>query len=194
MKIFLDVGAHTGQTLAAAQRWDFDRIVCFEPASVNQQYLTELADARTVINPFGLWNQSTTMPLYDVGSQGASLWKRPNRGTKSEKCKFVCATEWFDYNIESDDTVWMKLNAEGAELDIITNLLDSGAFGLVDFIEVMWDAHKIPAVAGRLDAVRDRLNKYPSPRVINSKDVPKALTHVARIDNWLTMTGAVNRR
>lgn len=194
MKVLLDVGAHTGQTLTAAQRWDFDRIVCFEPAPVNHESLRELADKRTVIEPFGLWNRDATMPLYDIGSQGASIWKRPGRSTVSEQCKFVRASSWMRDNLKLTDVVWMKVNAEGAEIDIINDLLDSDMFGRVDFLEVMWDAHKIPAVSSGLARVQARLAEFKSPRVISSKLVPPAKTHVARIDNWLTLTKAVARR
>jgi FkbM family methyltransferase len=193
MKVFLDVGAHTGQTLTAAQRWDFDKIVCFEPCATNWPYLQELADKRTVIERFGLWNKTITVPLYDPGSQGGSIWKRPGRSTKSEMCDFVRASDWLRDNV-AGCTVWMKVNAEGAEIDILNDLLDSGAFALVDYLEVMWDANKIPAVAGGLSKVQARLKECPVPRVINSKQVPPAKTHVARIDNWLTMTGAAERR
>lgn len=194
MKVFLDVGAHTGQTLTAAQRWEFDRIVCFEPVAENCTFLRELADKRTIIEPFGLWNKTAAMPVYDAGSQGGSLWKRPGRSTKNEKCHFVRASDWLRENIAVRDQVWMKVNAEGAEIDILNDLLDTNTFSFVDFLEVMWDAHKIPAVANGLAKVQVRLSEFPAPRVISSKLVPPAKTHVARIDNWLTMTGAVERR
>lgn len=189
MKVFLDVGAHTGQTLTAAQRWGFDRIECFEPVAENCAVLKELADKRTVINPFGLWNKTASVPIYDPGSQGGSIWKRPQRSTKSELCRMVRASDWLRENVHSCDEVWMKINAEGAEIDIINDMLDTDTFQRVSFLEVMWDAHKIPAVASRLAAVQARLANYPPPQVMSSKDVKPAKTHVARIDNWLAATG-----
>lgn len=190
MKVFLDVGAHTGETLAAVLRWDFDRIVCFEPAAANLPRLRRLADARTTVEPFGLWDKSCEERLCNPGSDGASLWERPNRPKTHEVCRFVRATDWLRDNLSVGDTVWMKLNVEGAELDVLTDLLDGGEFHRVDFLEIMWDAHKIPALASRLHAVRARIEAlYQVPRVMNSKQVPKADTHSGRIDNWLTMTG-----
>lgn len=189
MRIFLDVGAHTGQTLLAAMRWPFDRIVCFEPVEEHIAGLHELADKRCVICDFGLWNQNAKAPLYDAGSQGASLWKRPKRSTKSALCTFMRVSEWLTTNIHPGDQVWMKVNAEGAELDIIEDMLDTGTFDLVSHLEVMWDSHKIPAVAGRLAGVKERLSHYTAPRVFSSKDLPPAITHVGRIDNWLAATG-----
>jgi len=192
-KVLLDVGAHVGQTLTAALRWDFDRIVCFEPAASNVRHLREIADKRTSVKPFGLWNENAQKPLYDTGSQGASLWKRPKRSTEREDCCFVRATDWFIDELRPDDTVWMKLNAEGAEIDILTDLLDSGQFDRVSYLLVMWDAHKIPAVAPRLAAMKKRMAEFGSPRVISSKEVEPAVSHIGRIDNWLKLTCGVSR-
>lgn len=194
MKVFLDVGAHQGQTLLAALRWNFDRIVCFEPAAENVRCLRELGDERTEICHFGLWSRTGPATLFDTGSQGASLWKRPGRATTPERCVFTRASDWMRAHIKDGDQVWMKLNAEGAELDIITDLLDSGEMERISYSVVMWDAHKIPAVAPRLAAVKARLaGKYDAPRVVSSKDVKPALTHVGRIDSWLKMTKGVER-
>lgn len=199
MKIFLDVGAHTGQTLTAAQRWGFDLIICFEPVKENVAILRELADKRTVILPFGLWNKTARMPIYDPGSQGGSLWKRPGRKHHAEQCEFVRVSDWLRerdwggaeawYEDYDGAEVWMKINAEGAELDIITDMLDTGTFNRITYLKVMWDAHKIPAVAARLAGVKARLVDFKPPRVMDSKQVKPAKTHVARIDNWLAATG-----
>lgn len=195
MKVFLDVGAHIGQTLAAVLRYDFDRIVCFEPVPDHFTPLKKLADARTEIKQFGLWDKYITAPLYNIGTQGASLWQRPERPTTSGLCHFVPASAWLRENVSLRDTVWMKLNVEGAELDIITDLLDSGEMDSVDFLEIMWDAGKIPEIADRVDAVRRRLaSLYGAPRVVSSKEVPTAPTSTGRVDNWLAMTGMVPRK
>jgi FkbM family methyltransferase len=195
MKVFLDVGAHTGQTLLAAQRWNFDRIVSFEPASVNLKHLRELVDSRTTIEPFGLWDRTGQQDLHDIGSQGASIWERPNRARTKECCSFVRATDWFRDNLHASDTVWLKVNTEGAELDILTDLLDSGEFDKVSFAVVMWDARKIPQLAPRMQKVKARIEaKYPPPRVVDSNDMRGAATHTGRVDTWLTLTGAVQRR
>lgn len=194
-KVFLDVGAHVGQTLNAAMRWDFDIIHCFEPVTANVKHLLEIGDSRTYVHPVGLWNKSESRPLYDAGSQGASLWKRPNRSRVSEMCTFIRASDWFAAHLHSGDQVWMKLNAEGAELDIITDLLDSGEFEKISYTLVMWDAHKIPAVSRGLEAVRSRLGaKYSSPRVISSKEIASAVSHVGRIDSWINMTEGAKKR
>jgi FkbM family methyltransferase len=192
MKVLLDVGAHIGQTLAAAKRWDFDRIVCFEPVQRHIDELAEMADWRTEIKPYGLWDRDAVIEVFNPGSQGASLWKRPGRPENSETCVFKSAAEWLRDHTHPYDTIWMKLNVEGAELDVITDLLDSCWLDRIAFLQVMWDARKIPEIAGRLNEVRDRVEaKYQPPRVVSSVMFEDAATHTERIDRWLKLTGGV---
>jgi FkbM family methyltransferase len=194
MKVFLDVGAHVGQTLTAALRYDFDRIVCFEPAVEHIPALKKLADKRTEIAPFGLWKQDMLAALFNIGTQGASLWRRPDRPTTYGLCKFVRVSDWLLANVAPDDEVWMKLNVEGAELDVVEDMLDSGTFGLVAYMQIMWDSLKIPELAERGAAVRARVESlYKPPHVIASKVVPTAPTSTGRVDNWLAMTGMYPR-
>lgn len=192
MKVFLDVGAHIGQTLTAALRWDFDRVVCFEPARQHRKRLEELADARTEVNMFGLWNVSERAKLYNIGAQGASLWQRPERPVENEVCKFQRASDWLRDNTTALDIVWMKINTEGAELDIVTDLLDSGTIARIRHLLVMWDARKIPELEPRLNSVRDRLRDV-APHVLPQVELPPAATRMDRIDDWLNVTGGVRR-
>lgn len=195
MKVFLDVGAHIGQTLAAAQRWDFGRIVCFEPVKAHLSALAKVADERAEIEMFGLWNKTALATLHHPGTKGASLWERAGMPATDRECLFVRASTWLNANLANGDTVWMKLNVEGAELDVITDMLDSGEFARVSYLQVMWDARKIPAIAERMAEVRNRIDKlYAPPRVISSEMVPPGATCEARVDNWLAMTGGVKRR
>jgi FkbM family methyltransferase len=186
MKIFLDVGAHVGQTLKAVRDLPFDRIHCFEPVPQHWPILNKLAlGYPAIIEKFGLWGSNAKVRLYDPGSMGASLWQREGRGTHYTTCQMRDATDWFAANIADHDEVYMKLNCEGAELDVLDNLIDNNC--LPAHTLVMFDAHKIPELHGHLAAVRERLKSYPS--VLSSKEIPPGATHEARIRSWLTMVG-----
>ncbi len=185
MRIFLDVGAHVGQTLKAVRDLPFDRIHCFEPVPQHWPILRKLAGERAAIEEFGLWGSNAKVKLYDPGSMGASLWQREGRGTHYTTCQMRDATDWFAANIAEADEVYMKLNCEGAELDILTNLIENNA--LPTHTLVMFDAHKIPELHGQLASMREWLKSYPS--VLSSKQIPPGATHAERITNWLTMVG-----
>ena len=186
MKIFLDVGAHVGQTLAAVLPLDFDRIVCFEPAAVCWGPLKKMGDHRVTVERFGLWKKTCEAPLFNPGSMGAGLWQREGRARKSVMCDFVRASDWMRENVTSEDVVYMKLNCEGAECDIIDDLLNSGEFSKLSFVMIDFDVRKFEDLKHRQGQVAKRLEVYPFPRVA-SKAHRIGDTHAARIQHWLRL-------
>ena len=194
MKIFLDVGANTGQTLAAVQGLDFHRIHSFEPVSVCWPHLEKMADKRTRIERFGLWNRDARVALYDPGTKGAGMWLKDKRRTDTriteELCDFRRASDWFREHVPEGARVYLKLNCEGCECDILDDLLDSGEFEKVAFAMVDFDARKISAIKHREAEVRARLEAYPAPRVMFSRIAMVGDTHQARIRHWLSLLPA----
>jgi FkbM family methyltransferase len=189
MKVFLDVGAHRGQTLAAALEKDFDRIYCFEPVSQHWPVLAEMADKRTTVNKYGLWNKTAEIELFDPGTKGAGMWikdkRRPDLKITRELCQFQRASDWFRKHIDASQRVYLKLNCEGCECDIIDDLLDSGEFEKVSHVMVDFDVAKISAMRHRQAEIVARLEQYPAPRVMYSKASMIGDTHKARIHHWL---------
>ncbi|MEM7287729.1 MAG: FkbM family methyltransferase, partial [Actinomycetota bacterium] len=89
--VFLDIGAHSGETLVVAQhrRWGFDHVHCFEPASSCVAALRRLVtdDSRVTIHPVALWDRAGELTLHGAGAVGASLFDdkpTPDRATVSE--------------------------------------------------------------------------------------------------------------
>lgn len=189
-RIFLDVGANIGQSLAAAlnRSLGMDRIVCFEPAPQCWPKLKAMADSRVTIEKFGLWNQTCEKPIFQPGTQGAGMWKK-DKGIidETQVCAFRRASEWISANIADGDTVFLKLNCEGAECDILDDLLDSGEFAKVTYAMIDFDVRKIAAMKHRQAEIMARLEPYGFPRVATSKQVMVGATHEARIKNWLRM-------
>ncbi len=195
-RIFLDVGANTGQTLAAVldPEFRFDEIYCFEPASACWEELKSVAARprvtvdRISIEHSGLWNQTCEKQIFQPGSKGAGIWKKDNgRSDATEFCRFVRASEWFAANIDDGDTVFLKLNCEGAECDIIDDLMDSCEIRKVTYMMVDFDVRKIAGQKHRQAEVMARFEvagiKYP--RFAMSKEVMVGATHADRIKNWL---------
>jgi len=197
-RIFLDVGAHTGETLAAVldPEFRFDEIYCFEPARACWKELKKVAewDDRVSIEQYGLWNQTTVQQLLDPGSDGASLWRKDKMrlDASNQVCHFVCASHWFSENIEAGDTVLLKLNCEGAECDILDDLLDSGEFDKVTFAMIDFDVRKIASQRHRQAEILARFAELgiAYPRVATTKQVMKGATHQERIKNWLRVVEA----
>jgi FkbM family methyltransferase len=189
-RVFLDVGANTGQTLAAVLDLDFDWIVCFEPAPVCWPALERQADHRTRIEKFGLWNRDTEASLYRPGAKGGGLWiKDGSTDSEHAVCSFRRASDWFRDNLAAQDVVWLKLNCEGAECDILDDLLDAGAFANVYAAIIALDVLKIKQLAHRAAEIRARLYRYPFPTVTYGRELLVGSTYREQVHHWLRKTG-----
>jgi FkbM family methyltransferase len=191
VKIFLDVGAHTGETLPAVldPLFGFDRIVCFEPASACWPRLRDIRDRRVSVEPFGLWRETTAVTLHDPGEIGASLLKKKySKGSGNEQVKVVKASDWFGGNLRDDDDVYAKLNVEGAEADILDDLMATGEIKKLAALLVHLDIRKVPSQRERADEILTRLEGSGVPfTVADPADGP---SHVARVHAWLEGAGA----
>lgn len=206
-RIFLDVGANRGQTLKAVLDLSFDQIICFEPVAMCWETLIGIAirwspvaetlidwessswiSKRIRIEKFGLWKETCQKLIYAPESKGGSLWKKDKATSdKTELCQFVRASDWFKENLDDSDTVFMKLNVEGAECDILDDLLDSGEFRKVSFAMIDFDVRKITSQKHRQAELEKRLESFKFPRVAFAHDVMVGATHQDRIRNWLRL-------
>jgi FkbM family methyltransferase len=193
VKVFLDVGAHEGETLNAVRdpKYGFDRIYCFEPAPGCWAALERVRDSRVRVCRYGLWKETTTHALYDVGSIGASMFAdKFGDERRQQAAAFVRATDWVREHLGSVDDVYLKLNCEGAECDIVEDLLDSGEFTRIRSAMIDPDVRKIPSLAHRERELRDRLAQAGLTNYVMEEEVMVGPTHRARIQNWLRLAGA----
>jgi FkbM family methyltransferase len=197
MRIFLDVGAHIGQTARAVlePRYRFDRVVCFEPAEACWSEIAALSDPRLQLLKFGLWRETCRKPLYDPGYMGGSLFpdmETVRAGTGSVSVDLVRARDWFVENVPADALVFMKLNCEGAECDIVEDLLDAGLLPRVYNLMIDFDVRKSPTLRGRERVLRRRLREAELENVAFSEDVMVGPTHEDRTRHWLDLVGAAD--
>ncbi|MFL5950847.1 MAG: FkbM family methyltransferase [Gaiellaceae bacterium] len=196
MKVFLDVGAHEGSTLLSVRdpKYGFDRIYCFEPASECWPALERLADQRVTVCRYGLWNRTTEQILYDPGSRGASLYADKFRDSRAhEQIELVRASDWFRDNLRAGDEVYVKLNCEGAEVDIVEDLLDAGVLAQVRSVMIDPDVRKIPSQAHRERELRERLAASGLTNYALEEDVMIGDSHRQRVQHWLRGAGAEDR-
>ncbi|MFM8276410.1 MAG: hypothetical protein ACKN89_05350, partial [Cyanobium sp.] len=75
-KVFLDIGAHTGETLEEVRKpaYSFDRIIAFEPSSACFPALEAIAvqDRRIELCRFGLGDGPQQLTLYGSGLDSAT--------------------------------------------------------------------------------------------------------------------------
>ena len=196
MKVFLDVGAHVGESLKPAldPRYRFDRIVCFEPVQACWAALEGIADHRVEICRFGLWKEEENRSINDPGSLGASVHAEGSSRGRSEIVALRQASGWFRDELAEDDTVLLKLNCEGSECDILDDLLRSGEIRKVDSALVDFDVRKVTGLAHREREVRERLDAAGYTGLLRLKEEHKGPTHTVTIDNWLREAGVTSTR
>jgi len=194
MKVFLDVGSNRGQTVSAIlePKYEFDRIYCFEPVPELQQVIAkQYRDPRIVINEVGLWNQTCEMPIFSPGSQSGSIFADKVNVDPQHSCicKFVQASDWFREHLSDTDEVYVKLNCEGCEVDIIEDLLDSNEYRKITSLGVAFDVKKIPSQRGRERAIKRRLEECGYGNYVDIE-----LKHGGclrqKIQTWLSIAGA----
>jgi len=161
-KIFLDIGAHFGESAAIAldERYKFDKIHCFEPAKASYSKIKK--DVRIVIHKFGLFNKTCILPLYCAGSLGASVFKDKPISRKNfldEQCNFIKASGWFSENVSANDYVVAKINTEGAEIEILDDLLDTGEYDKINYLMISFDVGKIKGKEHLKNKMLRRLRK-----------------------------------
>ena len=165
-KVFIDVGAHYGETLDVAlnPKWGFERVLCLEPASSCIELLEKFKDPRLALFRIGLSNIDTVGNLYGAGELGASLHEdknflEPGKVPKQESITIVRASNWFQQNIRSTDKVFLKLNCEGSECDILIDLLQAKLCPQILSVYVDFDVRKIPRLSHQQREVENELRK-----------------------------------
>ena len=166
MKIFLDIGAHKGQTtkIAMEHKYKFDKIYSFEPFPECAAEIEKLSDSRVTVCNFGFWDKNCTKQLYSPGSKGASLFKdKMGENVESEKIELKKISEWFANNINKEDKVYLKINCEGSEVVILNDLVESGEYKKVDVLMVDFDVRKIPSQKHLMPRMKEKLRNLDIP-------------------------------
>jgi FkbM family methyltransferase len=164
-RIFLDVGSHHGQTIEfmLQPRFKIDCIFGFDPSPLCHDILERKfrANPKVTIVKAGLWSKTCEMDLHNEGSQGGSVYEdyqtTCNPEPRITHCKFIKASDWFIEYVSSDDEVFLKINAEGSECEIVLDLLDSGEYNKVKALLIDFDIRKSPSQKHKEDELRERM-------------------------------------
>lgn len=164
-RIFIDVGSHQGQTieLLLSPRFRIDHIFGFDPSPLCHAILDRKfsGNPKVTIVKTGLWSETCTMTLHNEGSQGASVHDDYqticNPEPRETQCSFVRASDWFRENVSVDDEVFLKLNAEGSECEIVLDLLNSGEYNKVKATLIDFDVRKSPSQRHKENELRERM-------------------------------------
>jgi FkbM family methyltransferase len=164
-RIFLDVGSNVGQTieLLSQPRFRVDHIIGFEPSPICCNTLGRKFkdNSKITIIQAGLWSETCEMKLHNEGSVGGTVYvdyqTTCNPELRVTKCKFIKASDWFKDNISSNDEVFLKINAEGSECEIVSDLLNSGEYYKIKALLIDFDIRKSPSNKHKENELREQM-------------------------------------
>lgn len=185
--IFLDVGAHEGQTLEEVTKpiYDFSRIIAFEP--MPDQFVTLMeryGESVTLVN-CGLSDRDGLLFMYGTNEHlEASLFSdhKDVDPRVRQTVVVIDAGQYFKSDIH--EPVTMKLNCEGAECSIIRSIVAAEQHHKIAQVMIDFDVRKIPSRAHEEGETRDLMHAHKIPYVL-SEDVMYGPTHQERIAWWL---------
>jgi FkbM family methyltransferase len=193
MKVLLDVGAHFGQTTEIALNpvWGFDQIHAFEPSTNSFKKLHQIKSKRLKCYRYGLFSKDIELPLIGSGQVGASVYDKKIQSIESQTIEMISlrsVNDWIVDNVDfSEAQVFLKLNCEGSEVDILHSLIDSKLINNFDSIYIDFDIRKIPGHEHRQRQIEEELEKS-SVRYSTWENLFDSLTEVERNIPYFTFT------
>ncbi len=199
-KIFVDVGGYHGESSLAALDpiFGFDRIFCFEPvASCAEIIRRRIVDTRFILVQACLSNFAGNVTIHNPGTLGASVYSDApayQGAAPPETALAIDASHFFGSFVSSLDHVWLKLNCEGAECDVLESLMSAQLRAPIRNVLVDFDARKIPSQSHRVSALQRRLVEENVPHSFPEDVQYGNVTNYGGIRNWLLVSGATQPR
>ena len=193
--IFLDVGSHIGQTLEPVVECNkFDLIYSFEPNKKNYNLLLNKFKKynNIIFNNFGLSNKDDTVKLYDPENIGASIYsdKEDIDNLLFENIIIKKVSNWIKNNLDLNKKIFLKLNCEGSEYDILMDLIENNLISKIDYVMIDLDIIKIPSKTNLYNKALEII--YNLNNVDFCRDVMIGTTHYDRIMNWINLYTDLN--
>lgn len=168
MKVFLDLGAHRGQSIKyVRQNISNDcKIISFEPLPENIEHLKKM---QKVWN-FELIEKAVSTydgvtKFYTGMTESGSIFKEKRTGKLDGKTHVIVETidfpEWFSVFYRPNMDVSIKMNIEGAEYDIIDRMVQFHLDKFVNNWYVQWHWNKIGMARSEHDSISSLIDWEP---------------------------------
>ena len=187
-RVFLDVGAHFGESIFKAldPRLDFNLIVGFEPSSKALERLSKIRSQNLLIEKFGLGESNSKLDLFGAGYLGGSIYKTKigiSRPEVTETIEIKDAATILKPYLDRFDECFLKLNCEGSEIAVLKSLGSANLLGSFKSIYIDWDARKVPHLKDEIPKIILILDKS-NARYVNAHDFEKTGWH--GVETWLS--------
>jgi FkbM family methyltransferase len=193
-RVFVDVGAHNGGSIFSVIEggYSFDRMVSVEPdpemiAALERRFAKEIAAGRYQIAPVGLSDHAGTAHLMGDNTEGGASMIAAKFGAVTGVVREIKLIDWptflKEYGLE-DARLWVKINAEGAEVAILDSIIAQGGKNIESLV-IFFDIVKSPFGAWK---------KWRVMRDLSHADIPYLLAENVlikhgprkRLNNWLS--------
>jgi len=175
-RIFIDIGASYGQSTKVALNpiFGFDSYLLAEPSPECIKVLQKFRSKKVKIFEIGLSNRNGDAKFYGSGSLGASIYedKKFHEGsTNPIVIQLVDATDFITKQTKPDDDLFIKMNCEGGEADILDSMISSGVVTRCVSLYIDFDIRKIPSQSSREVKIREDL-KAQGINYVDPNDFP----------------------
>ena len=170
--IILDLGANDGCSILKFKKIIKDKqinnykIYSFEPNPFFKKRLEDMtkSDENVIFSNklVGTQNTKTQLFLSHEGNEGSSIYSdKQTNNVRSDKyviCETIDIAE-FIIQLPSHNKLWLKMDIEGSEYNIIPHLHKKNCLKKIDKLLVEWHYHKIPSITKKMHDNTVRLVK-----------------------------------
>ena len=158
--IFIDIGGHRGQALEVAlnPKYGFSQYLILEPSSTAFNFLKKFKDVNIKLCNFGLGGKQSQTYLYNSGTPGASIFINKFKNVISKELVDIRKASDFLRPYLQNSRVFIRINCEGSEIEIIEDLLSAQLLKSSHSFLVDFDILKITPTY-ELDNFLDKLAK-----------------------------------
>jgi len=164
--IFLDIGAHIGESIEVAsnKKYDFSKLYAVEPSQFGLKWLLKYRNRRVIVVPCGFGNSNRESLLYGAGSVGGSIYSdKKMHWSNYENIQIKKFSDWFNEHIEKNERVWIKINVEGSEWEIIEEMSLIHLRKSIVSVLISFDVEKVPSLVGKSLGLKRLLSKLEIP-------------------------------
>ncbi|MGD9966812.1 MAG: FkbM family methyltransferase [Hyphomonadaceae bacterium] len=200
-KVFVDVGAHNGGSIHSVIEggYGFDRMVSVEPdpemvAALQARFAKEIAARRYQIAPVGLSDHLGTAQLIGDNSEGGASMIAGKFAAGVGNAREIELIDWATFLHEyglGNARLWVKINAEGAEIAILDSILAEGGKNIESLV-VFFDIVKSPFGAWKKWRVMRDLAHAGIPYLLAENVLIKHGPR-KRLNNWLSSFSALKQ-
>jgi FkbM family methyltransferase len=179
--IFIDCGAHMGQTIDYFKlsntyknnKWD---IYSFEAITDLTKIINIKHPDINILNK-AVWIQDGIIDFYQtkikkqylknndmIFGQGSSLIieKKTGELDKENPIKLECIdlSNWIKNNFSNDDKIWLKIDIEGAEYEVLKHLIETNIISYIDKLFIEFHYEKINLDINIHNDIKNKLKTY----------------------------------